>query len=145
MTVFFVAGIPVEQGSKTGYVVGGRVVLVDSNKARLKPWRAEVTRVARATGIHGNRFEGAVKVRAVFVLPKPKSVKREYPSVRPDLDKLLRALFDGITDAEAVWKDDAQVVSLEVDEVYGVAPGVHVEVTQMPGGATVALPVENAA
>lgn len=133
MNVFFVAGVPVEQGSKKAFVVGRRAVIVDNNKDRLKPWRAEVTRVARATWSYGRPIEGPVRVVASFVLPRPKSVRREYPSVRPDVDKLLRALFDGITDAEVVWRDDSQVVSVETSKVYGAEPGVHVEISSVGG------------
>lgn len=139
------AGVPVEQGSKKAFVVGRRAVIVDNNKDRLKPWRAEVTRVARATWSYGRPLDGAVRVVASFVLPRPRSVRREYPSVRPDVDKLLRALFDGITDAEVVWRDDSQVVSVETSKVYGAEPGVHVEIAEMSGGAIVAWPVESAA
>lgn len=142
MTAFFVAGIPQQQGSKTGYVVGGRAVLTDQNRARLKPWRAQVSSVAAATWVYGKAFEGPVRVHAVFVLPKPKSVKRDFPHVRPDLDKLARALLDGITDAGCVWGDDSQVVELDVAKVYGAAPGVHVVITRVTAAS---LPEESAA
>ncbi|WP_194385313.1 RusA family crossover junction endodeoxyribonuclease [Microbacterium luteum] len=145
MTAFFVAGTPVQQGSKTAYVVGKRAVLTDSNKAQLKPWRSEVARVAEATWWSLNRLEGPVQVSAVFVMPRGTTVKRELPSVAPDIDKLVRALLDGVTDAGNVWRDDAQVVRLVVDEVYGVAPGVHVDITPTSRVAMVAALTENAA
>lgn len=127
---FFVAGVPVPQGSKTGYVVKGRAVLTDANKAALKPWRAEVTRIARASWLDRVRLEDVpVRVEATFVFERPKSVKREAPSVKPDVDKLARALLDGVTDA-GVWKDDSQVTRLEVEKVYGAAPGVHVVISR---------------
>lgn len=141
MTVFFVPGIPQQQGSKTGWVVGGRAVLFDQNAKQLKPWRAQVAQVAAATFRHRGRLDGPVRVEATFVLPRPKSVKRDRPHVRPDLDKLVRALGDGISDAGNVWHDDAQVVQLVVEKVYGAAPGVHVDVSPVrsrePGGHAV--------
>ena len=127
---FFVAGVPVPQGSKTGYVVKGRAVLVDANKDELKPWRAEVARVARASWADRPRLEGAVRISATFVFARPKSVSRPFPSVKPDLDKLLRAICDGITDAGVVWRDDAQVVQAFTDKFYGAAPGVHVVISR---------------
>lgn len=129
---FFVAGIPVPQGSKTGYVVGRRAVLTDANKAVLKPWRAQVTRMASSSWADREQMAGAVRVDAVFVFVRPKSVKRDAPSVKPDVDKLARALLDGITDA-GVWKDDSQVTRLDVEKVYGAAPGVHVIITAADG------------
>lgn len=132
VTVFFVAGVPQQQGSKTGYVVAGRAVLTDSNKTRLKPWRAAIAEVAAATWAHHPQIvDGPVRVEATFVMPRGKTVKRPYPSVIPDLDKLIRALFDGITQAGNVWRDDAQVVQIAIDEVYGEAPGVHVDITRV--------------
>lgn len=39
------------------------------------------------------------------------------PSVRPDLDKLCRAVLDALTDA-GIWHDDSQVCSLSAIKVY---------------------------
>ena len=126
---FFIAGIPVPQGSKTGYVVGKRAVLTDANKKTLKPWRAEVTRIARASWLDRTQLDGAIDVHAIFVFERPKSVRRSAPSVKPDVDKLARALLDGVTDS-GIWKDDSQVTRLEVEKVYGAAPGVHVVISR---------------
>lgn len=130
-TTFFVAGIPQPQGSKTGYVRGGRAVIVDKNPGALKPWRAEIARIAAATWVHTQPLDGPVRVYAAFVMPKPKSVKRDYPHVRPDLDKLMRALMDGVTDAGCVWADDSQVVEIETSKIYGETPGVHVVISRV--------------
>ncbi|MBS0231749.1 MAG: RusA family crossover junction endodeoxyribonuclease [Proteobacteria bacterium] len=127
---FFVAGVPVPQGSKTGFVVKGRAVLVDANKDELKPWRAEVARVARASWADRPQLDGAVRLGVTFVFARPKSVKRPFPSVYPDLDKLVRAIGDGVTDA-GIWKDDGQVIRIVAEKVYGAAPGVHVSVSEM--------------
>lgn len=134
---FFVIGIPQPQGSKTGFVQGGRAVIVDKNPKLLKPWRAEIARVAAAAWAEygpGAPLDGAVRVEATFVFERPKSVKREHPSVRPDVDKLARALLDGITDAATVWKDDSQVIRLDVAKRYGQAPGVLVTVEGIERG-----------
>lgn len=127
---FFIAGIPVPQGSKTAYVVGKRAVLTDANKKTLKPWRAEVTRIAKASWADRQQLvDVAVRVVATFVFERPKSVRRSAPSVKPDIDKLARALLDGVTDS-GIWKDDSQVTRLEVEKVYGAAPGVHVVISR---------------
>lgn len=140
---FFVAGIPIPQGSKKGFSQRGStfVQLVDDNKVKLRPWRAEVTRVAKASWADRERLDGAVLVELVFVFERPKSVKREHPSVRPDVDKLARAVLDGITDA-GVWRDDAQVVRLVSEKSYGAAPGVHVVISKVSDAARVAAPLE---
>lgn len=126
---FFVAGRPIQQGSKTAFVVGGRAVMTDQNHKTLKPWRRDVARAA-ADAHSGPRLEGAVEVLAEFFLERPASVKRELPTVYPDLDKFVRALLDGITQAETVWRDDAQVVVLQASKVYGQTPGVRVRISE---------------
>lgn len=132
---FFVPGIPIPQGSKTAFVVGKRAVLTDANKATLKPWRAAVTRMAQAAWLDRPQLEGvAVEVEAVFVFERPATVRRDRPSVKPDLDKLVRAVFDGVTDA-GLWKDDGQATRLVSEKCYGRAPGVHVTVRQLSGGS----------
>lgn len=131
MTAFFVSGVPQPQGSKSGFIADGRAVVVDKNPKMLKPWRKAVTDVARATWEYGALLEGPVRVEAVFVLPRPKSVKRALPHVRPDSDKLARSILDSVTDAGNVWRDDAQVVQLHVSKIYGEVPGVHVNITRV--------------
>lgn len=102
MTEFFVEGEPIPQGSMKAFVRGRRAVLVSDNP-RLKEWRATIAANAPAL-----MLEGAVRLDVGFVMPKPKSVKRLLPHVRPDLDKLIRALLDGLTGK--CFKDDSQVV-----------------------------------
>lgn len=125
-----IPGKPAPQGSKKAYVIKGRPVLVESSDA-LKPWRAMVTLIARSAA---NQFrwattEDAVAVEITFNLLKPASSKREHPTVKPDIDKLVRAILDGLTEA-GIWKDDSQVVDLIARKVYVSAnPGVTATIT----------------
>lgn len=115
MTTIRVYGDPAPQGSKNAYRRGGKVLLVEANKA-LKPWRDSVTLHARRyTGAHtGNK---PLSVRYVFYLPRPKSVRRPHPHVKPDLDKLIRAVNDGIS-AAGVWDDDSRPVTMTATKRY---------------------------
>lgn len=129
MLEFFVYGIPRPQGSKRGFVRNGRIVLVEASK-QLPEWRNEIVLAAREA-IHDQNWErpsGACRVEVVFFLPRPKSVKREYPSVAPDLDKLLRGVFDACTAAK-VWDDDSQAVDVVAAKRYSDKPGCSVSVT----------------
>ena len=143
-TTFFVAGTPVPQGSKKGFSRKNSsfVQIVDDNKMLLHPWRQQVARVAFSVFAFRGPVDGACRVDAAFVLPKPPSVRRALPSVPPDLDKLLRAVFDGITEAGNVWPDDSRVVEAHTTKVYGTAPGVHVTITPI-SGVTVLVPPTN--
>lgn len=128
---FTVDGVAVPQGSKTAFVVGGRAVLTDANRSKLKPWRATVT-AAAIEAARGFQFPGAVRVWCEFNFVRPKSSKRDYPSVKPDLDKLVRGLLDGLTDS-GVIRDDALVVSMTASKRYADRPHVRVSITDMGG------------
>ena len=80
---FFVEGIPVPQGSKNVSRWGN---VYDANHKQLKAWRAEIAQAAHGRHRSWPR-KPCVTVRVEFILPRPKSVKRIYPAVKPDLDK----------------------------------------------------------
>lgn len=73
-----------------------------------------------------------MRIWAEFNFVRPKSSKRDYPSVKPDLDKLERALLDGLTDSGVIW-DDALVVSMTASKRYADRPHVRVLITDMGG------------
>jgi crossover junction endodeoxyribonuclease RusA len=117
-----VAGIPAPQGSKR-HVGGGR--MVEQSRA-VGPWREAVrAETQRALEIQGLDAEPVfpigtgVSVAIWFTLPKPKSApKRDVPAIkRPDVDKLARAVLDGIVAGGAII-DDAQVVRLWASKAY---------------------------
>lgn len=138
---FFAAGRPAAQGSKR-HVGGGR--LIESSR-QVGPWR-EIVRQAAVEAMAGRPpIEGPVYLVQVFALPRPKShygtgrnsgqVKRgapHRPPVRPDLDKLARAVGDALTGV--CYRDDAQVVNLCAAKYYVMpsgrlsVPGVEIRV-----------------
>jgi Holliday junction resolvase RusA-like endonuclease len=133
---------PRPQGSKK-YVgtrrtaAGNNIPLIIEASPGLPVWRKAVSdAVKQAMQDSGDlsKFEGAVKVEAVFYLTRKPSVKRSYPTVPPDLDKILRSLMDGISaKGEGVWGDDSQVVRLEVSKKYATGePGVAVTISNYP-------------
>jgi len=114
---FTVPGVPVPQGSKKAFIKGKRAVIVDDNALILKPWRAKVRDAAETVLAGRPGFPDAVYVLLDFHMPRPPSVKRARPSVRPDVDKLTRAILDSLTDS-GVLKDDGQVVSVHSKKFY---------------------------
>lgn len=119
---WFVEGTPVPQGSKTAMVVNGRAVMFEANKKH-KAWRDHV----RATvGTLETPSTQPVRVELQFWFEKPKTVKRDHMSVKPDLDKLSRSVLDAITGG--ILKDDSQVVILNARKEYGDKPGVLIRV-----------------
>ena len=118
MISFFIEGEPAPQGSKNGFVKNGRVVMVESSK-KVKPWREAVT---KKTAQHMswetlNPITNPVEIALIFFLPKPKSVTRKWPSVKPDLDKLIRSTFDGLTTG-GLYTDDALVIAVSASKQY---------------------------
>ena len=124
MIQFHVPGVPIPQGSKKSipHKASGQFVMIDAHPG-LKSWRKAVTQAAKAHVGTFSKHEPVALV-AEFELPRPRSVRRDHPAVKPDLDKLTRALLDGITDA-GVWVDDGQVVTASITKRYG-DPGVSV-------------------
>ncbi len=113
-------GRPRPQGSKVRNRYGG---VRDDNAEKLRPWRQSVAYAALQALDGRPRIEGPVAVDVCFTFDRPKSAprsRRVWPITRSsgDLDKLLRAVLDAMTDAGA-WRDDSQVVRLTVRAVSG--------------------------
>jgi crossover junction endodeoxyribonuclease RusA len=124
---FFVEGIPVSQGSMS--VFNGRIV---HQKAKeLTAWRNAIGNACRAIM---NPMTGAVEVDITFMLPRPRTVRRDQPYVRPDVDKLARAALDGLTGA--AFADDAQVTRLTARKMYGPPEGAAVRIEGNESGPT---------
>ena len=118
MIRFFVEGEPAPQGSKTAKCINGKAIMWESS-SKVKAWRDTVTAQAQiemiARGI--TTITEPVDIIINFQMPKPKSVTREFPTVKPDIDKLVRAVLDGLTKAK-IYKDDAQVIFLASNKLY---------------------------
>lgn len=127
---FTVYGTPIPKGSMKAYIPKGwkRPVLTHDN-AKTKPWQEAVTWSARETLRGAKPIAGPVRVTVTFFLPRPKSTPRKvaYPVKRPDLDKLLRLICDGLTRAGA-YRDDSQVVSVTAGKAFGDVPGAEITV-----------------
>ena len=128
-------GEPIPQGSKTARVINGRAVMFDAN-SHLKAWRENVAQ-AIWRAMHGT-FEidpltGPIAVTMWLYLERPKSVKRAHPSVKPDIDKLARAVLDAGTNGGA-WDDDSQVIELSARKLYAddtTKPGVMIHIRKI--------------
>lgn len=126
---FTVHGTPTPQGSTKAFVNKrtGHAQITYDNAATLGSWRQDIAARAQDAGVA--LIDGPVQVRATFGFLRPASVtakKRPLPVVKPDIDKLVRALLDALTGL--AYHDDAQVVSLDVVKVYAAAPGLRCHV-----------------
>jgi Holliday junction resolvase RusA-like endonuclease len=121
-----VTGDPASQGSHA--IMHGRIVQVNSSKH--KAWRKAIVQEAIATLPEDwQPIDEPCELIVNFYLPKPKTVDRQLPSVSPDLDKLIRAVGDSLTDSGVVI-DDSRIVRISARKLYaeGIQPGASIQV-----------------
>jgi Holliday junction resolvase RusA-like endonuclease len=121
-----VTGDPASQGSHA--IMHGRIVQVNSSKH--KAWRKAIVQEAIATlPDDWQPIDEPCELIVNFYLPKPKTVDRQLPSVSPDLDKLIRAVGDSMTDSGVVI-DDSRIVRISARKLYaeGIQPGATIQV-----------------
>jgi crossover junction endodeoxyribonuclease RusA len=127
---FRVYGIPIPQGSMRGFIGRGkgkpRVILTSAN-TKTQPWRQDVAAQAIKAGVP-HIAVGPVELDITFFMPHPVSRPKKYthPDVRPDLDKLIRAILDALTGI--AWRDDAQVCKIRASKIYDTHCGADITV-----------------
>lgn len=142
---FTVYGVAIPKGSTKAFYVAklGRAVTTADNR-RSGPWQESVVTAAREAVGAEPPMEGPIAVTLEFFLPRPASAPRRVVDhvKKPDLDKLVRLVKDGMTRA-GVYRDDAQVVSIVAQKAFAAGgsdpdglrgiPRVLVEVTSLAG------------
>lgn len=114
---FTVLGPPSTKGSTRSFVRGGRVVTL-ADAQTLGAWTQAVKWAATTAKVPLAPKPSPVEVLVCFVLLRPASAKkRTHPTVKPDIDKTLRAVLDALTGI--AYDDDAQVVRVRAEKVYG--------------------------
>jgi len=138
-----VYGTPQPAGSKKAFkhAQTGRIVVMDDAK-RSRPWKQEIVATVRQD-LGNTFFSGPVQMHLTFYVGRPKghygtgrnadTIRKGaplYPTVKPDLTKLVRAVEDALTVAR-VWVDDAQVVQQTAKKLYGAPERVEIRVDPM--------------
>lgn len=116
MIEFRVVGQPIPQGSMK--VINGHII--HSQGSALAAWRSSVALAAKKAG--ASPSDRPISMTLIFIMKKPKTVTREYPTVAPDLDKLVRGVLDALT--AIAYKDDSQVIDIRALKIYGETPGL---------------------
>lgn len=106
---------------------------VTNDNPHTSSWQQIVGYAARAAG-RGVYFPAGVSVgiEAWFIFVRPKSAparKRPFMTVKPDQDKLSRALMDSLTGV--LYEDDSQVTFCQTEKLYAdqtTTPQARVEV-----------------
>ncbi|MFJ3030964.1 RusA family crossover junction endodeoxyribonuclease [Rothia terrae] len=131
----YVPGVPIPQGSKTAFVKNdGKAGMREAN-GKLKAWRdAIIWKTAKHRGSFGVHVP--VELTCIFVFTRAKSNKDTHHVIKPDLDKLTRAVGDALTLA-GVYADDAQVTRFGADhgkyytDQVNLAPGLYVTLKEI--------------
>lgn len=112
---------------------GSRGVIVTHNSSKLKPWREQISWAAKEAmkSFKVSLIERprAVHVEASFYFVRPKSVKGYFKTTKPDLDKLLRGLFDAMSGI--VYRGDEQVALVKVSKAFALQDWMSVRVTPL--------------
>jgi len=121
MIAIRVNGVAAPQGSKR--LVNGR--MIEASRA-LPAWR-EAIRFETQRAMDGSSIlTGPVRAELAFLMRRPKShygskgVRNgapRLPAIVPDIDKLCRAVLDGVVTGGAML-DDSQVTTLIAKKVY---------------------------
>jgi crossover junction endodeoxyribonuclease RusA len=125
--IFTVEGRCATKGSANSFIDPrtGRKVWKASN-AKLSAWTKDCRKAAMAAKVPLVYKPHGVRMSVTVEFVKPKTAKQVVPSVKPDADKLLRAIFDALTGV--AYADDSQVVSVALVKQYGPSERVIVEV-----------------
>lgn len=125
---FFAPGRPATKGSTRSFMAAGRMVTKGANP-RTKAWQAVVAAFAVDAGVEP--IEGGVELELRFYFHRPKShygtgrnaavlkataPPRPITRSRGDLDKLVRAVLDGLDGI--AYSDDSQVTAINASKHY---------------------------
>jgi len=103
-------------------VINGHIL--HSQGSALAVWRSTIGLSARFSG--AKPVDGAIGIEIEFQVRRPKTVKREFPTVAPDLDKYIRAVLDALTGI--AYQDDSQVIDIKATKVYSNSPGAEIKI-----------------
>lgn len=120
---FRVSGYPAPKGSRV-YFGKGRS---KESSDRCKPWVEQIAYCAQANRPAGAPLEPPYSVELAFYMPEGARPKYGWPTKDGDLDKLVRAVLDGLTQGGLIV-DDRHVTRITTTKLFG-APGVSVVVT----------------
>lgn len=133
-----IVGTPVPQGSMRMFPSGG---MAHSNAPALRGYRGDIQ--SAWDTVRGSITTGPVEMSCVFAFPRPKNhylpanTKRPTPVLKadapffhigpPDVDKLLRAVFDALTGR--AYADDAQIVRAKGVKTWDEYGWTRIEIT----------------
>ena len=124
---FHVAGIPKAQPRVKAFRRGNHAGVYTPDSA--DAWKQAV-RLEAIANAPRCLLAGPIRLQLDFFLPRPKAHldKHGIPKPKspvwhpkkPDLDNLIKAVTDAITDTQRVWLDDSQVSQITATKTYAL-------------------------
>lgn len=104
--------------------------LIAQNDKKLKAWRAAIVEAIHQQFLVNGQvtnFDAACRLVVRFCIGEPAKLKRQYPTVPYDLDKLVRAIGDSCQDSGLV-SNDSIFVNIDASKRYaeGCPYGAHI-------------------
>lgn len=138
MIKFTVWGEPIAQGRPRASTANGYVKMYDPKKSReFKQYVRLVASQHRPQEL----LTGPLKMKVKVFKPTLKSFSQKKkaaaekgeirPITKPDVDNYIKSVFDGLN--QVIWKDDSQVVDLQVSKFYSENPRIEVEIRELEG------------
>ncbi len=137
MIAFEVPGQPVGKGRPRIGRVGGYARMFTPEKTI--SYESTVALFASQAMSGSELLIGPVRalMKLTMAIPESWSKKKKEmasaglirPTTKPDVDNVIKAIFDAVNGV--VWRDDVQVVELQVTKFYGIKPGVSVSVEEI--------------
>lgn len=149
MTKLIIPIEPKPQSRPRSSIKNNRIIVREDRNMRV--WRRACTMLVKNI-YKGPFYETPIKVDVTFFMEAPEKLKKE-PSERsrqstkekfikfvneliwhdklPDIDNLVKSVFDSITKSDKVWSDDNIICYLVAKKVYSPNPRIEVEITEL--------------
>lgn len=128
---FFISTIPIGQARPKFARIGNHVHAYDPAKSR--GYKLYIKN--QIMDKNPARMEGPLTLIVDFLMPRPqahygkKGLKDSAPyycTTKPDLDNLIKAVKDAITNTGMIWKDDSYVCVEMASKKYSEVPGIKI-------------------
>lgn len=130
---FTVLGEPVAQGRPRATTINGQVRMYDPKKSNdFKKY----VRLVASQYAPKQLLEGPLSMTVIVYRPSLKSFSKKKaqeaeagilrPITKPDVDNYVKGIKDALK--QVIWKDDSQVVDLQVSKYYSQKPRIEVEI-----------------
>jgi len=124
---FFVTGIPKAKPRVKAFRRGNHAGVYTPDSA--ESWKQAV-RLEAIANAPESILTHPIRVELDFFLPRPKSLLAKdglpksleiiWHQKKPDLDNLIKAVTDAITDTQRIWLDDSQICTVSATKTYAL-------------------------